>query len=162
VKESPSRPKPEEKPLVGNAGKKEQHASEAKTASNPVSEKSSSGKEEEPKKTNTESSFEISLPDAEADDDQRKADEENSAPQKSSTGTIASTVGIAGAFRHATDSRGAKNINKLDGHIGWTKSLRFFKNGDKALSGSADDTMRLWDLNAGKELRRFEGHTEDV
>ena len=30
--------------------------------------------------------------------------------------------------------------------------------GHRALSGSHDRTLRLWDLETGAELRRFEGH----
>ena len=30
--------------------------------------------------------------------------------------------------------------------------------GRRALSGSEDKTLRLWDLETGAELRRFEGH----
>jgi WD40 repeat protein len=31
-----------------------------------------------------------------------------------------------------------------------------------ALSGGNDATVRLWDLQSGKEVRRFDGHTEAV
>ncbi len=34
--------------------------------------------------------------------------------------------------------------------------------GQFALSGSWDGTLRLWDLNAGTTTRRFVGHTKDV
>ena len=32
--------------------------------------------------------------------------------------------------------------------------------GRRALSGSQDKTLRLWDLETGAELRRFEGHED--
>ena len=31
--------------------------------------------------------------------------------------------------------------------------------GKRALSGSDDRTLRLWDLKSGRELRRLEGHS---
>ena len=34
--------------------------------------------------------------------------------------------------------------------------------GPGAQSGSVDGTVRLWDLESGKEIRRFRGHTADV
>ena len=34
--------------------------------------------------------------------------------------------------------------------------------GRRALSGSKDRTLRLWDLETGAELRRFEGHWDAV
>jgi len=32
----------------------------------------------------------------------------------------------------------------------------------RAISGSSDKTIRLWDIQTGRELKRFEGHTERV
>jgi guanine nucleotide-binding protein subunit beta-2-like 1 protein len=34
--------------------------------------------------------------------------------------------------------------------------------GQFALSGSWDGTLRLWDLNTGNTTRRFVGHAKDV
>ncbi|WP_258318266.1 WD40 repeat domain-containing protein, partial [Escherichia coli] len=34
--------------------------------------------------------------------------------------------------------------------------------GQFALSGSWDGTLRLWDLTTGTTTRRFDGHTKDV
>ena len=34
--------------------------------------------------------------------------------------------------------------------------------GKLLLTGGEDKTMRLWDLETGKEVRRFEGHTDKV
>lgn len=34
--------------------------------------------------------------------------------------------------------------------------------GQFALTGSMDTTMRLWDLNTGQSVRKFKGHTKDV
>jgi WD40 repeat protein len=40
--------------------------------------------------------------------------------------------------------------------------LAFSPDGQCALSGGYDNTVRLWDTKTGKELRRFLGHTEGV
>ena len=37
-------------------------------------------------------------------------------------------------------------------------ALAVLADGRRALSGSGDRTLRLWDLETGAELRRFEGH----
>jgi WD40 repeat protein len=38
----------------------------------------------------------------------------------------------------------------------------FSPDGKQILTASADRTARLWDVASGKELRRFEGHTDLV
>ena len=48
------------------------------------------------------------------------------------------------------------------GHMSMVRAVAFLPDGRRALSGSWDGTMRLWDLNTGKELRRFNGHTRGV
>jgi WD40 repeat protein len=42
------------------------------------------------------------------------------------------------------------------------KAVAFSADGLRALSGSIDDLVRLWDVETGKEIRRFEGHTGSV
>jgi WD40 repeat protein len=46
-------------------------------------------------------------------------------------------------------------IRRFQGHGGHVWSVAFSPDGHRALSGSADRTMRLWDVETGKELRRF-------
>ena len=39
-------------------------------------------------------------------------------------------------------------------------SVAVLPDGRRALSASWDKTLRLWDIESGAELRRFEGHTD--
>ena len=48
------------------------------------------------------------------------------------------------------------------GHTFSVKSVVFSPDGRFALSGSADSTLRLWEVAMGKEMRSFTGHTNAV
>jgi len=50
----------------------------------------------------------------------------------------------------------------LHGHSHFIQDLALSSDGQFALSGSWDGTLRLWDLNFGTTTRRFVGHTKDV
>jgi guanine nucleotide-binding protein subunit beta-2-like 1 protein len=50
----------------------------------------------------------------------------------------------------------------LKGHSHFIQDLVISSDGQFALSGSWDGTLRLWDLNYGVTARRFVGHTKDV
>ncbi len=51
---------------------------------------------------------------------------------------------------------------RFAGHTKTVKSVAFHPDGKSVLSGSEDSTLRLWDIETGKEVRRFTGHTESV
>jgi WD40 repeat protein len=53
-------------------------------------------------------------------------------------------------------------IRTLEGHSGWVSSVAVTGDGRFALSGSADRTLRLWDVATGQCLRTFRGHGEWV
>ena len=47
------------------------------------------------------------------------------------------------------------------GHTGDVLSVAWSPDGTRALSGSSDQTVRLWDVASGRCLRVLEGHTEN-
>jgi guanine nucleotide-binding protein subunit beta-2-like 1 protein len=51
---------------------------------------------------------------------------------------------------------------RLKGHAHFVQDVSISSDGQFALSGSWDGTLRLWDLNTGLTTRRFIGHKKDV
>jgi WD40 repeat protein len=52
--------------------------------------------------------------------------------------------------------------NRLEGHSGTVISVSVSRDGKTLASGSQDKTIKLWNLDTGKEIRTLSGHTEDV
>ena len=50
----------------------------------------------------------------------------------------------------------------LEGHTRAVKTVSFSPDGKRIVSGSGDETIRIWDATTGKELETLEGHTAGV
>jgi hypothetical protein len=53
-------------------------------------------------------------------------------------------------------------VRTFEGHASWVRSIAFSADGNQVLSGSDDNTLKLWDLASGQLLRTFQGHTGRV
>jgi WD40 repeat protein len=50
----------------------------------------------------------------------------------------------------------------LQGHTNWVTAVAVTPDGRHVVSGSEDDTLRVWDLASGEALMTLQGHTESV
>jgi WD40 repeat protein len=57
---------------------------------------------------------------------------------------------------------GGPLLRTLEGHTGRVSALAITPDGGRAISGSWDKTLRVWDLNSGRTLRTLKGHTHRV
>jgi hypothetical protein len=53
-------------------------------------------------------------------------------------------------------------IRQLEGHSDWVWTVALSRDGRRALSGSKDATVRLWDVETGAQLAFMEGHEAEV
>jgi energy-coupling factor transporter ATP-binding protein EcfA2 len=52
--------------------------------------------------------------------------------------------------------------NRLETHSSWVRSVSFSPDGKTLASGSWDNTIKLWDITTGKEIRTLQGHSSSV
>jgi WD40 repeat protein len=57
---------------------------------------------------------------------------------------------------------GGPLIRTFTGHAGWVNSVAISADGRRALSGSYDKTLKLWDIETRREIRSFLGHAGGV
>jgi WD40 repeat protein len=61
------------------------------------------------------------------------------------------------------DAKSGKELNKtLHGHAEQIECLALDKDGKTLYSGSKDQTVKVWDLDAGKDVSTIKAHTADV
>lgn len=59
-------------------------------------------------------------------------------------------------------SKRAEEVLKLIGHTGYLKTIDVSADGNRAITGAQDNSVRYWNLKTGKEIKSFEGHEDDV
>ena len=63
---------------------------------------------------------------------------------------------------HLKDAKTGKEVRQFRGHTAEVISSAFSADSRYALTGSYDDTMRLWDVQTGKLLQTYTGNTDIV
>lgn len=71
-------------------------------------------------------------------------------------------VRAALALAQARQAFPGRRVRSLEGHTSWVSSVSLSTDGRYALSGGADQTLRLWEVATGQCLRIFEGHADWV
>src|ERR1700754_1269679 len=66
------------------------------------------------------------------------------------------------AERTSTQKGSSPELREQLGHIYVVSSVAFSSNGEWVLTGSHDNTARLWHTQSGRELRSFQGHSDWV
>jgi len=59
-------------------------------------------------------------------------------------------------------SASGRQLARFEGHTGCVNVVAFSPDGRHIVSGSDDNTLRVWEAASGRELARFEGHTYSV
>jgi WD40 repeat protein/mono/diheme cytochrome c family protein len=62
----------------------------------------------------------------------------------------------------ARSAPSTEDVRPFAGHTGVIGCIAFSADGKRAVTGSDDQTVRVWDVASGKEVLRLSGHTEEV
>ena len=63
---------------------------------------------------------------------------------------------------NAQDVSKFKCLKTLNGHKYGVYSVAYSPDGTKIISGSWDNTIKIWDANTGQCLKTLEGHSDDL
>jgi WD40 repeat protein len=65
-------------------------------------------------------------------------------------------------FSTCLEAPGGPLLRTFEGHTSTVDAVALSRDGTRALSGSGDKTLKLWDTGSGQCLQTFEGHTSYV
>ena len=64
--------------------------------------------------------------------------------------------------RRCGTARTGTALLELKGHTGWVSSVSFSPDGTRIVTGSEDQTAKVWDARTGTALLELKGHTGEV
>jgi len=77
-------------------------------------------------------------------------------------GIVGGAVWWLYAQKAAVDRAFTRPLREFKGHTGMVWSVAIIPDGRRALSGSDDETLRLWNLETGEMVREFKGRTRSA
>lgn len=86
----------------------------------------------------------------------------------SETGVLLSIKALQTAYTTQADTALVTLLDRLYtreiflGHDDSVNIVAYSPDGNTALTGSSDATVRLWDVETGEEIRQFAGHTDEI
>ena len=66
------------------------------------------------------------------------------------------------SFEKKIDANTGECLKTLKGHKYSVNSVAYSPDGTKIISGSGDETVKIWDANTGKCLKTMEGHSSYI
>jgi WD40 repeat protein len=75
---------------------------------------------------------------------------------------LASGAGFAESDIRLWKAATGEPIGQLTGHNSWVSSIVFWPDGKRLATGSADQTLRLWDVASQQCLDVLRGHRQEV
>jgi WD40 repeat protein len=71
-------------------------------------------------------------------------------------------VGLRSGDIITLDGNTGSQVAVFSGHTDWVRSVTFSSDGTLLVSGSDDETLKLWDIQTGGVIKTFHGHTHYV
>ncbi|PSR97340.1 WD repeat protein-like protein [Coniella lustricola] len=88
-------------------------------------------------------------------------------PEKGSIYSLSATENVLAyggleSILHLWDTRSGKRITEFRGHTGLVRSILLSASGDTVITGSSDQTVKIWSVTAGRCMHTLTMHNESV